>query len=263
MKYSINLQFPHLTAQTSIPVPKIHLYCSDAKNPVGAKWILMDFIPGHVFYDCFDQLTYEQKTRTATDLVNVVSTLYTMTSSCCGSMIYNQSLTDDQHSPRYGSSPPSTCTGIANNRSMIRPFNDITFLQLPQAVPASSCGPFRTECSFIEAMTYHGSPATWSHERAVSWSYERLFEVYNAVRPLHSIPGAEPQTFHFSHGDLSKANIFLDPETGAVTGIIEWEMLGFCLTWLVAAGLAWFNDDSCKFIVDDNQDGYDDLTDDD
>ena len=193
-------------------------------------------------------------------------TLYTMTSSYCGSMIYNQSLTDDQHSPRYGSPPPSTCTGIADNKFTIGPFNDITFLQLPQAVPASSCSPFCTECNFIEAMTYHGSPATRSHKRAVSWSYERLFEVYDAVRPLHSIPGAEPQTFHFSHGDFSGANILLDPETGAVTGIIDWEISGFCLTWLVATGPAWFDDDSCKFTVKDHQnspDGYDNLTDDD
>ena len=75
----------------------------------------MDLVTGCLFVDCFDQLTYEQKTRTAIDLVNVVSTLYTMTSSYCGSMIYNQSLPDDQHSPRYGSPPPSTCTGIADN----------------------------------------------------------------------------------------------------------------------------------------------------
>ena len=96
--------------------------------------------------------------------------------------------------------------------------------------------------------------------------YEKLFEVYNAVQPLYSIPGAEPQTFHFSHGDLSKANIFLDPETGAVTGMINWEMSGFHPAWLVAAGPAWFDDDSCKFTVDDHQngpDGYEDLTDDD
>ena len=226
----------------------------------------MDVVPGRPFLDCFDQLTYEQKTRTATDLVNVLSTLHTITSSYCGSMIYNHLLTDDQHSPRYGSAPSSSYTGLADNKFMIGPFNDITFLELPQTVPASSCGPFRTERSFLEAIAYRGSPPTRSCERAVSWSYEKLLEVYDAVRPLYPIPGAEPQTFHFSHGDLSRANILLDPETGAVTGIIDWEMSGFRPAWLVAAGPAWFDDDSCKFTVEDHQDGpdgYEDLTDDD
>jgi hypothetical protein len=43
-------------------------------------------------------------------------------------------------------------------------------------------------------------------------------------------------------------------------------MLGFRLTWLVADGPAWFDDDSCKFTVEDHQDGpdgYEDLTEDD
>jgi Phosphotransferase enzyme family len=198
----------------------------------------MDLVLGRPFVDCFDQLTYEQKTRTATDLVNVVSTLYTLTSSYCGSMIYNQSLTDDQHSPRYGSAPQSTYTGIADNKFMIGPFNDITFLELPGTVPASSCGPFRMERSFLEAITYRGSPPTRSCEKVDSWPFEKLLEVYDAVRPLYSIPGAEPQTFHFSHGDLSRANILLDPATGAVAGIIDWEMSGFRPAWLVAAGPA-------------------------
>ena len=171
----------------------------------------MDFVPGRLFVVCFDQLTYEQKTRTATDLATVVSTIYTITSSYCGSMIYSQLLTDDQHSPRYGSAPPSTCTGIADNKFMIGPFNDITFLELPQTVPASSCGPFRTERNFLEAIAYRGSPPTRSSKKVECRTYEKLFEVSDAVRPLYSIPGAEPQTFHFSHGDLSRANIFLDP----------------------------------------------------
>ena len=48
--------------------------------------------------------------------------------------------------------------------------------------------------------------------------------------------------------------------------MIDWEMSGFRPAWLVAAGPAWFDDDSCKFTVDDHQngpDGYEDLTDDD
>ena len=75
----------------------------------------MDLVPGHPFFDCFDKLTHEQKTRTATDLVNLVSSLYAITSSYCGSMIPNHSLADGQRSPRYipaGSVPQSHCIGL-------------------------------------------------------------------------------------------------------------------------------------------------------
>ena len=229
----------------------------------------MDLVSGRQFFDCFEGLTYEQKTRTATDLADAISSLYSITSSYCGSMVHNKSLTDSQRSPRYvfaGSSPLPPHTALPDNDFIIGPFNDITFLELPKTVPALSCGPFRTERTFLEAIAYRGSPPTRSSEKVNRWAYERLFEVYDAVRPLYSIPGGEPQTFHFSQGDLSGANIFLDPETGAVTGIIDWEMSGFRPAWLVAAGPGWFDDDSCKFTVEDDQDGpngYEDLTEDD
>jgi hypothetical protein len=80
--------------------------------------------------------------------------------------------------------------------------------------------------------------------------------VYAAVRPLYSIPGDEPRAFHFSQVDLSRANIFLDP-TGAVISIIDLEMSEFRPAWIVAAGSAWFDDDSCKFTVKDHPDGPD------
>jgi len=117
----------------------------------------MDLFPGRRFADCFEESIYEQKTR-ATDPANVPSL---DTSSYCGSMRHNQSLTDGQHSPRYVSA---------------------AFAPPPQ-----------------------GSLIT---------------------------------TFQFSQGDLSEANIFLDPETGAVTGIIDWEISGFHPAWLTAAGPA-------------------------
>ena len=54
---------PNIVARTSIPVPKIYLYCSTPKNPVGAEWILMEYMPGLCLADGFEQLTYEQKRR--------------------------------------------------------------------------------------------------------------------------------------------------------------------------------------------------------
>ena len=172
----------------------------------------MDLVSGRQFFDCFDELTYEQMTRTATDLADALSSLYTITSSYCGSMMHNKSLTDSQRSPRYvfaGSSPLPPHTALPYNDFIIGPFNDITFLELPKTVPALSCGPFRTERSFLEAIAYRGSPPTRSSEKVERWAYERLFEVYDAVRPLYSIPGGEPQKFHSLKGILVEQTSFL------------------------------------------------------
>ena len=56
---------PNIVVRTSIPVPKVYLYCSTLKNPVRAEWILMEYMPGLCLADGFEQLPYEQKRRTA------------------------------------------------------------------------------------------------------------------------------------------------------------------------------------------------------
>lgn len=60
---------PNTVARTSIPVSKVYLYFSTPKNPVRAERILMEYMPGLCLADGFEQLTYEQKRRTATDVV--------------------------------------------------------------------------------------------------------------------------------------------------------------------------------------------------
>jgi hypothetical protein len=70
--------FFHL-ANTRIPqaVPEVYLYCSTPKNPVGAEWILMEYImmQGCPLGDCFDNLTYPQRIRVGMDLALVMSSL--------------------------------------------------------------------------------------------------------------------------------------------------------------------------------------------
>ncbi|KAK4151643.1 kinase-like domain-containing protein [Chaetomidium leptoderma] len=41
----------------------------------------------------------------------------------------------------------------------------------------------------------------------------------------------DSHSIRFAHADLSWENILLDPETGTVSGILDWEMAGFWPTW--------------------------------
>ena len=47
------------------------------------------------------------------------------------------------------------------------------------------------------------------------------------------------------------------PGVGGITGLIDWEMAGFPPAWLCATSGTWFDDDSCRFVVEDHQDGPD------
>ena len=52
---------------------------------------------------------------------------------------------------------------------------------------------------------------------------------------------------------MSDFNILIDPATGVVTGVIDWELAGFRPAWLAAVGGGWFDDDSERFLMSDFQ----------
>jgi hypothetical protein len=122
-------------------------------------------------------------------------------------------------------------------------------------------GPFQTSVNSSKR-AYRGAPATRPSDELSRGPYDKVLEVYDVVRPLYPTP-AHLHTFHFAHGDLSAVNILIDPKTGGVTGIVDWEMSGFRPAWLSATAPAWFDNDSCRFVLDDFQEGaygYEDET---
>ena len=88
-------------ARTSIPVPRVYLYCSMPDNPVPAEWVLMDYVPGQRLMDCWDDMGVPQKPRTAKDLARVMAEMFALTASYCGTLLCGRSLSDSQRSPCY------------------------------------------------------------------------------------------------------------------------------------------------------------------
>lgn len=116
-------------------------------------------------------------------------------------------------------------------------------------------------------MAFRGIPGTRLQDRSDIWPYERALEIYDLVRPFYRDLDDAPDSatsaprFHFAHNDFSAHNILIDPSTGHVTGVLDWEMSGFCPSWVAASPAAWFDDDRRRFIVSDRQkapDGFDD-----
>ena len=258
------------SVRTSIPVPRVHLYCSTPDNPVRAEWVLMDYVPGQRLMDCWDEMGVPQRTRTAKDLAKVMAETFALTASHCGVLICDSSLNDSQRSLRYQprvvdaslvDAPADPHTEVVDGDFVIGPVNDIIFLQLMKTVPASLCGPFASERAFLEAFGYKDphrgakvQSKLWRYRR---WPVERMFEIYDVIRPLYLPQVDSSAPFHFTHADLSAANLMVDPKSGEITGLIDWEMAGFRPAWLCPISRTWFDDDSCRFVVDDHQDGPD------
>ena len=227
----------------------------------------MDYVPGERLVDCWDDMGVPQKTRTAKDLARAMAEMFALTASHCGVLLRDRSLTNAQRSLRYkpsavgapvGDSPDEAHTEVVDGDFVIGPVNEITFLQLTKPVPASRCGPFATERAFLAAFGYRNAcGGATARDRLRRWPLDRMFEIYDVLRPLYAPRGAAAAPFHFAHADLSVANLMVDPASGAVTGLVDWEMAGFRPAWLCATSGTWFDDDSCRFLVEGNQDGPD------
>lgn len=243
----------------------------------------MQYMPGCLLGECCGQLTDLQKIRTGKDLANVMYALFQITAPLCGSLwrmqskgphIYNDDSCIQYRTPRYPiRNPPgylprytlsshlSSTVTLGMEYVCIGPINDITFLDYPRQLAPHLCGPFGTAREWMAAFAFLGKPPTRVGDNLELWPFEKALEVYDVVaqfyhRSKSSFPSfsEEAETFHLAHGDLSSHNILIDPTTGAITGVIDWEMAGFRPAWLAAVGGGWFNDDAERFLVTDDQD---------
>ena len=72
------------TGRTSLPVPIVYPYCSEASNPVGAEWVIMEYMPGVEVGDAWDDLQLPQKRRLALDFIDLYDQLFRLKADGCG-----------------------------------------------------------------------------------------------------------------------------------------------------------------------------------
>ncbi|GJE96623.1 kinase-like protein [Phanerochaete sordida] len=264
-----------IRARTRIPIPRVYLFCSSQNNPVRAEWIVMEFMRGIQFGKCLGDLTVEQQKITAEDMASVMAQTFSLTATHCGSMLFDYTLRNNQRAVRYTDRairalqlPYGTIRDTGPSGTFIvGPANEPILLDYEKPIPPSASGPFATEREYLEAVAYLGRPATRPSSKGQRWAFERVLEVFEAIRPAYrdldaaQIPAPDASTFRFAHNDLSSSNILLDPKTGHITAVLDWEMAGFFPGWHAARAGGSFNDDFQRFLVQSWQDGplgYDD-----
>jgi aminoglycoside phosphotransferase (APT) family kinase protein len=65
-----------IVGRTSLPVSKVFAYCSEASNPVGAEWLIVEHMSGTEMGDAWDDLQLPQKRRLALDLIDLYGQLF-------------------------------------------------------------------------------------------------------------------------------------------------------------------------------------------
>jgi hypothetical protein len=115
----------------------------------------MEYLPGCRLGDCLENLSHQQKLCVGTDLAYIMSSLFKITASQCGSVIMRRSSPLiyfefethryralrrlDTFSPLIDPKVPATF----DEQFYVGPVNDITFLDYPRQIPAHFLWAFR------------------------------------------------------------------------------------------------------------------------
>jgi len=231
----------------------------------------MEYMPGVELREAWKELDYDMKIRFAIDLVDMYDQLSQLKADACGAIYHSTRQSKDIHltsssqtirSPRW---KPLSSSSIGALRAhcdhplcdrdglyQIGPLQDGALLQYAVLVPSPSQTPLVfTTADYVRLLAYNGSPSTRSsYDKPTRDKVVKLFQNLHALYPHHQLfgPSADPFIFRFCHGDLHDGNILIDPSTGKITGIIDWECAGFRPWWTDVAGVGWLEEDRERFI---------------
>src|SRR6266576_6860070 len=269
----------HRIGRTSLPVPTVYAYCSEASNPVGAEWLIMDYMPGAEMGDAWDNLQLPQKRRLALDLIDLYDQLFRLKADGCGGIYHSinsvddydllsKSISETKHprSLRWVPLSPGSlrmlrghCNHPINDGYALGPLNDISLLRYDLVVPSSSQTlPTLTSHEYIKLIAFNGNPSARSDFDLTT--REKCVELFQSIYKLYPNstvlgPLADASNFRFSHGDLLDGNILVDPQSGAITGIVDWEAAAFRPLWSEVCGVGWFKEDRQRFLFGTDRPG--------
>ncbi|KIM36094.1 hypothetical protein M413DRAFT_31995 [Hebeloma cylindrosporum] len=255
-------------SRTSLPVPQVFAYCSEANNPVGAEWLIMEHMSGVEMGVAWDDLQLPQKRRLALDLIDLYDQFSLLKAEGCGGIYQSVKSTSDSsrvnlkhpRSPRWAPLSPESlrmlrthCNHSLDNGYALGPIHDIALLKYRLVVPSpSQTLPTFTTDEYVKLIAFNGNPSTRSHDDLPT--REKCVQLFQSIQNLYPNsmvfgPSADASNFRFSHGDLHDGNILIDPQSGAITGIIDWEAAAFRPLWAEVCGVGWFEEDHHRFMI--------------
>ncbi|KAF5322601.1 hypothetical protein D9619_000270 [Psilocybe cf. subviscida] len=251
-----------IRSHTTLPVPQVFSYCSEANNPVGAEWMIMEHVLGKEMGDVWDDLLPAQRQRLARDVVDLHDQLSKLKADGCGGIYHTVHSVDDfnlSRTPRWRPLSKESLQLLRNHCShalrdgyTLGPVNSVPLVNWRVVVPSpAQTPPVYSSEAYVDLVASYGKPSTRSYYEL--FSRETCVKLFRHVRNLYPSsrilgPLSDSSGYGFTHGDLHEGNIFVDPHTGAITGIIDWESAEFRPMWTEVAGVGWFMEDSERII---------------
>lgn len=245
----------YVQKHTSIPVPDVITYESDAGNELGFEWILMEKIEGVPLNNIWETIPFTSKKDLTVQMAEYLAELQNMQFPRIGSL-YFAALRHRVHAedesfegrPVDGANnPESQC--VDNDFVVGRTVSPWFFRDKRIHLPADR-GPFSTSYNMMMAETQIQlervkqlsiSPDEEHFSEADEWlakDGEKVIETCRRLQdlvPIFFLPadaGKESKILY--HQDLSARNIIVHPITYRITGIVDWESVSVYPAWALS-----------------------------
>jgi aminoglycoside phosphotransferase (APT) family kinase protein len=220
-----------------VPVPKVYSYCAYAENPVGVEYLLMEKAEGVSLKSRWLEMTEKEVSKLAHSFVEAELKLAEIPFSATGSLYFKKDISSELQAPLYkeghvGEGEDSVfCIG---------PIADYMFWYGRRAGLNLNRGPWTNSAEYLQSVA----------QKEIEWTkrfgkpmepdfpfnamglgiqapeeYIKLLERFQALTP-HLLPKDPKHSFNqpvLRHPDPTPANIFISPETGRITCLIDWQ----------------------------------------
>lgn len=266
--YVATLNLIHASAPKQVlrRLPRVLAYDASSSSEFGHGWIAMTRVPGTPLAECWVEFDLEQRKKCIEELASFTRKLARFKSShAIGSV---STATERATSLGISTSSSQVRTPLSlpgrNGANNLRPFNHSTPLSKSEHQSTASFLACAVE-SEIAFLRQHQKPAVRCFNvniarlyqcdmgeeipldatfgSTTSATYKKQLRALGdlAQEVVSSTPSSE--RFVLAHLDLTPENILVEPETGTVTGVVDWEFSGFVPDWLALAPPSWVSND--------------------
>ncbi|EEH41093.2 phosphotransferase enzyme family protein [Paracoccidioides lutzii Pb01] len=221
-----------------VPVPKVYGWSSVADNEVGTEYIIMDYVSGVGLDTKWYNLTRQEQTTVAIQIVEVERILFNIPFGSYGSIYFKKNIPPKLQSNLYvhGVKDPLGDSDIF----CIGPSVDYRFWYGKRAEMQVDRGPWRNPHEYLAAIGKRELEWTYRYGKPLEGdfpfnkiqpgmvypgAYCALLEKYISMSPFllprdTRHPGNSPT---LRHPDLTPSDVFISPETFKISGIIDWQ----------------------------------------
>ncbi|KAG8756786.1 hypothetical protein FRC14_002656 [Serendipita sp. 396] len=257
---TMNLIHDSAPKQIRRNVPRILAYDTSATTKFGLGWVAMTRLAGSTLADCWTDFGVREKKKVIEDLAGFTRKLARSTSQDhIGSIAVTERSWSRGPTPHTWTSLSIPRRRGANN---LRPYDfakkcqhpsswsflheaiesEIAFLRTHQrsAVRCFNMNMVRLrQCGMEDEI-----PIDASFASTTSAVYRKqLRALADLARTVIETDEDDEERFVLAHLHLVPENILVDPESGALTGIVDWEFAGFVPEWIALAPPAWISDE--------------------